>query len=396
MAGVGADWNFPAWLAERRAAGLYRQPRRLEPLGPVEGMQNGKRQLVFCSNDYLGLARDPRIAEAMIRAAREGGVGSGSAHLITGQRRHHEALEEELADFLQRDRTLLFSTGYMANMGVIDALLEPGDGAFEDRLNHASLLDGAHMAGAQLRKYPHRDTDALGRMLSEDPPRRRLVITDGVFSMDGDTAPLTALAGLAPGHEALLMVDDAHGIGVLGDEGAGTCAHQGLDQQQVPLLVGTLGKALGTFGAFAAGSESLIDYLIQRARTYIFTTAPPPPLAAATRQAVAIARSESWRRAHLRVLIARFRQGSEQLGLPLMPSETPIQPLMLGAPERALAVSQALRERGILVTAIRPPTVPVGQSRLRITFSAAHSEAHVDRLLQALAETEHLWNAREQ
>lgn len=381
---AGRNWDFASWLRERKAAGLYRRPRPIEPLGSVEGVRDGKRCLIFCSNDYLALAHDSRIAQAMRRATRAEGVGSGSAHLIVGERHHHEALQEELADFLGRSRALLFSTGYMANLGVIDALLEPGDVAFQDRLNHASLLDGAHMAGARLHKYPHRQADVLRGMLASDPQRRPLIATDGVFSMDGTIAPLPELARIASEHQALLMVDDAHGIGVLGERGAGSCELFDVSQAQAPLLVGTFGKALGTFGAFVAGSEALIEYLVQRARTYIFTTAPPPALAAATREALTIVRTEHWRRERLRELVARFRRGAEQLGLSLMPSQTPIQPLWVGGAEQALTISDSLLARGFLVTAIRPPSVPVGQSRLRITFSAAHEDVHVDRLLDAL------------
>jgi 8-amino-7-oxononanoate synthase len=272
----------------------------------------------------------------------------------------------------------------MANLGVISALTRRADRVFEDRLNHASLLDGALLSRAHLRRYPHSDTDALERQLAAQGAR--LLATDGVFSMDGDLAPLPALARLADRHGAWLMVDDAHGLGVIGDQGGGSLEHFGLTAAQAPILVGTLGKAFGTFGAFVAGSDELIETLIQRARSYIYTTAPPPAVAEATRASLAIARSESWRRQRLRALVSRFRTGAGRLGLSLAASETPIQPVIAGTAERALAWSRHLETAGILVGAIRPPTVPEGSARLRVTFSAVHEEADVDRLLDALAE----------
>jgi 8-amino-7-oxononanoate synthase len=271
----------------------------------------------------------------------------------------------------------------MANLGVISALAGRGDAVCEDRLNHASLLDGALLSRANLRRYPHGDEEALARLAVESPPR--LIASDGVFSMDGDLAPLPALARVAHATGAWLLVDDAHGLGVLGREGRGTLDHLGLDPEEIPILTGTLGKAFGTFGAFVAGSEELIETLIQRARSYIYTTATPPALAEATRASLASARREEWRRERLRALVARLRAGATQLGLPLADSETPIQPLMAGTAVQALAWSQALEAAGILVTPIRPPTVPEGTARLRITLSAAHQEADVDRLLDALA-----------
>jgi len=371
-------------LQERRKAGLYRSPRVVERRGGVEAILDGRRYRVFCSNDYLGLAADPRLAEALSAAAVRCGVGSGAAHLISGHSPEHEALERALAEHTGRDRAVLFSTGYMANLGVIDALAGRGDRVLEDRLNHASLLDGARLAGARLIRYRHGDMADLSRRLEAGRDGRTLVVTDGVFSMDGDVAPLTEAAAVAAAHEAWLMVDDAHGLGVLGPGGAGSVAAAGLSQAQVPVLMGTLGKALGTFGAFVAGSETLVETLIQDARTYVYTTATPPPLAAATRRALAIAREEGWRRTHLQSLIARFRREAAGLGLEPMPSETPIQPLLIGDAQAATAAADRLAERGILVTAIRPPTVPKGAARLRITFSAVHSEQDLDCLLDAL------------
>ncbi len=376
--------NWAAELSRLREAHLYRSRRVLgSPQGP-QPVVDGRRMLAFCSNDYLGLAAHPDVVSAFKRGADAYGAGSGAAHLVTGHSAAHHALEEELADFIRRPRALLFSTGYMANLGVISALAGRGDQVLEDRLNHASLLDGALLSRARLRRYPHADPSGLERMLKGH--QARLVATDGVFSMDGDLAPLPELVRISDASGAWLMVDDAHGLGVLGEDGRGCLDHFGLDATGVPVLVGTLGKAFGTFGAFVAGSEDLIETLIQRARSYIYTTAPPPAVAEATRASLSIARRESWRREHLAHLVRRFRQGAVGLGLRLSNSFTPIQPLIAGGPERALAWSRQLERAGILVGAIRPPTVPEGSARLRITFSAAHTETDVDRLLEALAE----------
>jgi 8-amino-7-oxononanoate synthase len=370
--------------AERSQAQLQ---RRLRTVDKSEGPfieSEGRSLLAFCSNDYLGLAQDPRLIATLKKAANESGVGSGSAHLICGHRREHAALEEALAEWTGRERALLFSTGYMANLGVIQALLQRGELCVQDKLNHACLLDGAQLAGAVLKRYPHADVDAAKRQLRSDAEGCALLATDGVFSMDGDIAPLRELAAACASEHASLMVDDAHGLGVLGDHGAGSVMEAGLTQEDAPILMATLGKALGCSGAFVAGSATLIEGLTQFARTYIYTTAMPPALAAAAHCAVSLARNENWRREKLHALIQRFRRGAEQLGLPLMPSRTAIQPLMLGDAQRALDASRTLETEGLLVVAIRPPTVPQGQARLRITLSAAHEEAHVDRLLQAL------------
>ena len=370
-------------LGRLRGAGLHRRRRVLSGPQQPRCVVDGRPMLSFCSNDYLGLANHPEVVAALGQGAGRWGLGSGAAHLVNGHSAAHQALEEELADFTGRPRALLFSTGYMANLGVITALAGPGDRVYADRLDHASLLDGALLSRANLRRYPHGDMAALARLAVLGPPR--LIATDGVFSMDGDLAPLAALAEIARATGAWLLVDDAHGLGVLGREGRGTLDHFGLGAEQIPILMGTLGKAFGTFGAFVAGSQDLIEMLIQRARSYIYTTATPPALAEATRTSLAIARREDWRRERLQVLIARLRAGAAQLGLPLADSPTPIQPLMAGTTARALAWGQALESAGILVTPIRPPTVPEGTARLRITLSAAHDEDDVDRLLDALA-----------
>jgi len=373
-----------AELGRLREANLYRSRRILEGRQGARPVIDGRSLIAFCSNDYLGLAAHPALIAALKRGAELYGVGSGGAHLITGHSAVHHALEEELAAFVGRPRALLFSTGYMANLGVISALAGRGDKVLEDHLNHASLLDGALLSRARLSRYAHADPGALRRQIGHD--RARLIATDGVFSMDGDLAPLPELAATAEHHGAWLMVDDAHGLGVIGNCGRGSLEHFGLTDAQVPILVGTLGKAFGTFGAFVAGSEELIETLIQRARSYVYTTAPPPAVAAATRASLDLAQRETWRRERLRVRIQRFRTGAARLGLPLTASETPIQPLIAGSAHRALAWSRHLENRGILVTAIRPPTVPEGSARLRITFSASHEEAEVDSLLEALSE----------
>ncbi|BCX82408.1 8-amino-7-oxononanoate synthase [Methylomarinovum caldicuralii] len=376
--------ELSAALAARRAAGLYRHRHVLDSPQGAEVVVDGRRVVNFCSNDYLGLANHPEVVAAWRRGAEAYGVGSGASHLVCGHLRPHHALEEELAAFTGRDRALVFSTGYQANLGVIGALVTRGGRVFEDRLNHASLLDGARLAGARLRRYPHGDLKVLERWLSRG--EEALIATDAVFSMDGDLAPLPQLAELARRHDAWLHVDDAHGFGVLGETGAGTLSHFGLDQTQVPVLMATLGKALGVFGAFVAGSDDLIEWLLQSARTYIYTTALPPALAEAARAARRLVQDEDWRRRHLQALTARFRRGAERFGLPLLPSPTPIQPLIVGDNARALRWSRRLLERGYWVAPIRPPTVPAGSARLRITLSAAHSEEQVDGLLAALAE----------
>lgn len=378
-----ADWNLAAETRARQEAGLYRRPRAIHYRGASAEL-DGRRLRVFCSNDYLGLAVEPRVVQAFQQAAATYGVGSSGAHLITGHRAEHDALEEELAEFLGRSRALLFSTGYMANMGVIDALVRPGDAVYQDWLNHASLYDGGRLSGAQVYRFPHADVATLAAQLAQGDYRRRLIISDGLFSMDGDIGPLPELAALAQAQQAWLMVDDAHGIGVVGPQGRGSVAAAGLSEAEAPVLIGTLGKAFGCSGAFVAGSAELIDWCVQKARTYIYTTAPPPAVCAATRQALRLLREEEWRRERLSLLVARFRTGAEQLGLSLMPSHSPIQPILVGEADAALTLSRGLEDDGFLVTAIRPPTVPPGTARLRVTLTALHEPEDVDALLAAL------------
>jgi len=376
--------RLSAGLALRRQNDLFRQRLTLQSAqGPVVQV-DGREYLNFCSNDYLGLAAHPRVIEAFQRAAASYGVGSGASHLVCGHSAPHHQLEEVLAEFTGRPRALLFSSGYMANTGILTTLLRRGDHVFEDRLNHASLLDGGLHSGARFQRFGHSDAAALEYKLSR-AEGVKLVVVDGVFSMDGDTAPLQDLVAACSRHDACLMVDDAHGFGVMGERGAGSTEAAGLDAAAVPVLMATLGKALGTAGAFVAGSELLIESLLQQARTYIYTTALPPAIAAASLESLKLLHEESWRREHLARLIDRFRRGAGQLDLPLMDSSSAIQPLLVGEARRALDLSEKLRQQGLLIGAIRPPTVPVGTSRLRVTLSAGHSEAQVDRLLERLA-----------
>ncbi|ADR58095.1 8-amino-7-oxononanoate synthase [Pseudomonas sp. XWY-1] len=378
-------FDLAARLAERRAADLYRQRPLLEsPQGP-EVVVDGQRLLAFCSNDYLGLANHPEVIAAWQAGAERWGVGGGASHLVVGHSTPHHQVEEALAELTGRPRALLFSTGYMANLGAITALVGQGDTVLQDRLNHASLLDGGLLSGARFNRYLHNDPASLASRLDK-AVGNTLVVTDGVFSMDGDLADLPALADVARARGAWLMVDDAHGLGTLGAQGGGIVEHFGLGVDDVPVLIGTLGKACGTAGAFVAGSEALIEALVQFARPYIYTTSQPPALACATLKSLELLRRETWRREHLAALIRQFREGAQQLGLQLMDSPTPIQPIVIGDSAQALRLSRLLRERGLLVTAIRPPTVPAGSARLRVTLSAAHSEAQVQLLLNALAE----------
>ncbi len=373
-----------AELDAREQQSLYRRRRTLESAQAPQVTVDGRACLAFCSNDYLGLANHPQVIAALQQAANTYGVGGGASHLVNGHSKPHHQLEEALAEFTGRPRALLFSTGYMANLGVVNALLNKSDAVFQDRLNHASLLDAGLLSGARFQRYLHNDAASLRQRLLKTEVRRKLVVTDGVFSMDGDIADLPALCHEARQAGAWVMVDDAHGFGCLGQQGGGCAEHFGLGVDQVQVLVGTLGKAFGTAGAFVAGSEELVETLIQHARTYIYTTSMPPAVAAATLASLQLLRTESWRRDKLQQLIARFRAGCGQLGLELMDSPTPIQPIMVGAADKAMAMSTALEQRGIFISAIRPPTVPNGSARLRVTLSAAHTEQQVDQLLDAL------------
>jgi 8-amino-7-oxononanoate synthase len=383
---ITMDATLQAQLDQRQQQFLYRQRRTVESgCGSVLQI-DGQSLINFCSNDYLGLAGHKSIAKALQAGADTYGTGSGASHLISGHSTAHQQLEEQLAEFTGRPRALLFSTGYMANMGIINALVGRHDLVLQDQLNHASLIDGGRLSRAIFKRYKHNNTEHLQSQLKHHEGDRKLIVTDGVFSMDGDLAPLAAISKVAEQSNAWLMVDDAHGLGVLGATGAGIVQEHDLSIDQVPILMGTLGKSFGTFGAFVAGSEALIETLIQFARSYIYTTALPPAIACATSASLAIVRQEQWRRDHLNALIQRFRHGANALGLQLMDSYTPIQPVMINDDQLVMTVSQQLRAKGFMVGAIRPPTVPKGSGRLRICLSASHTEQQIDQLLIALDE----------
>ncbi|MDH5354987.1 MAG: 8-amino-7-oxononanoate synthase [Gammaproteobacteria bacterium] len=380
-------FDFESELVKKREAGLYRKRRVIASAQSVHSVVDGQHLLSFCSNDYLGLASHPEIKKAFIHAVEHYGVGSGSAHLISGHSQLHHDCEQRLAEFTGRDRALLFSNGYMANLAIASALVGRKDIVFQDKLNHASLIDAAKLSGAKFRRYRHNDIAQLETQLqgSQEYPHK-LLMTDGVFSMDGDCADMQKISRLCLDYDAYCMVDDAHGFGVLGERGGGLLQAQGLTQQQVPVLMATLGKAAGTAGAFVAGSAGLIETLIQQARPYIYTTAAPPAIAAATLRSLDIIEKENWRREKLAELIQYLRQALSNLDYDLMPSTTPIQPIVIGDNNRALEMSERLLQRGFLVTAIRPPTVPVGSARLRITLSAEHGKADIDLLLKGLVD----------
>ena len=376
-------------LAERKSKQLFRSRKILSSAqSSLVALQNHKQQFInFCSNDYLGLAAHPELIKSFQKAAELYGVGSGASHLVIGHHQEHHLLEQELAEFLGVERTLVFGSGYAANLGVLTMLLEKSDAVFQDKLNHASLLDGALFSGAHFQRYLHRDLQSLENKLSkQNKAQKKLIVSDAVFSMDGDSADIPGLLALAKKHQAWLMLDDAHGFGVLGKEGRGSVSDQSIAQNEIDIYMATFGKALGCGGAFVAGSNLLIESLIQFSRHYIYTTAMPPALAAAVRSALKIVKQEQWRRDHLKKLIKQFREGAKALDLHLLDSDTAIQPLMLGSAQTALAWSEKLLQKNILISAIRPPTVPANSSRLRITFSAAHSEEQVNILLDALAE----------
>jgi len=371
------DARLAVELERLRETNLYRTRRAVSGPHGVELVVDGKRCVNFCSNDYLGLAADARVAEAARDALRRAGTGSGAAALVSGFNEEHARLEQALAQAVGRQRALLFGSGWAANLGVLRALLGRDDLLVADELNHASLIDGGRLSGARYVRVPHRDVAAFADALTlSRDAKQTIVATDGVFSMDGDLAPIAELSALCVRSGATLLVDDAHGFMLR-------------DAPAAEIYVATLGKALGCAGAFVAGSEMLIEYLIQRARSWVFSTAPPPAIAAAARQALSIARSEPERRAKLLANIARFRTGAAQFGiaLPAQQEPTPIQPLILGDQARALTASRKLFERGFWVAAIRPPTVPRGTARLRITLSAAHTASQIDELLQALSDS---------
>jgi 8-amino-7-oxononanoate synthase len=385
--GNGLDDWLQARAESRQAQHLVRQRQALSGNCPVEVKLGDASLLNFSSNDYLGLASHPELVRALKDATDIDGVGSGASALVTGFRNQHRELEQELAQFLEREKVLLCSSGYLANLAVATSLTAKGDVIVQDKLCHASLIDAARLSGARLLRYAHADSGALQRQLEVQNDGNTLVISDGVFSMDGDTAPLQEMADLCLEHQAWLAIDDAHGIGVCGPGGRGSVAAAGLGAQQVPVLTGTLGKAFGSFGAFIAGSEALINHLVNEARSYIYTTAMPPAIAAAARAALRRVIEDDWRREHLQELIKHFRQGAANRGLTLMPSISPIQPMLIGDSQSALNLAAGLQKKGFLVVAIRPPTVRKGTARLRITLTAAHQTGQIDALLDAIAAT---------
>jgi 8-amino-7-oxononanoate synthase len=375
--------NLSAELAQLESQALRRVRRVVSGAQGPRLRLDGRDYLAFCSNDYLGLANHPALIEAVQRGAREYGVGAGASHLISGHSEVHEELERALAQFVGLPRALYFSSGYLANSGVIPALIGRDGTLFSDALNHACIIDGARLSRAQVTIYPHNDMAALAHELAHCATPRKLVASDAVFSMDGDLAPIAELVALCERHDAWLLLDDAHGFGVLGEGGRGVLSHCGVHSRHV-IYMGTLGKAAGVSGAFVAGQDDVIDWLIQRARSYVFSTAAPPLLACAVLASLRVIAAEEWRREHLRALIARLRAGLADLPWRLAPSASAIQPLIVGENRRALELMQALLAQQIWVPAIRPPTVPAGSARMRISLSAAHSAEEVDQLINAL------------
>ena len=371
-------------LVERTEQNLLRQRSIVDsPQGAVV-VVDGCEYINFCSNDYLGLANHTALNLAVKNVVDESGTGGGASHLICGHHLQHHLLEEEFATLTKRDAALLFSTGFMANIGIITALCGKGDAVFQDKWNHASLIDGALLSGANFKRYLHNDMQSLERQLAASDAKRKLIAVDGVFSMDGDKAHLKEIAALAKQYSALLLVDDAHGFACLGENGLGLCEEVGLSQDDVPLLMCTLGKGLGSFGALVAGPQVLIDTLVQFSRSYIYTTAMPPAIAAATRASLKLLSEEPWRREKLNVNIAAFRKGVTALGFELMPSDTAIQPILIGDDSLAMQCQNDLKQQGIWLSAIRPPTVPLGTARLRVTLTADHTSLHMKQLLVAL------------
>jgi len=369
---------------ERRERALWRTRQQLNSPQSVEVIRGSNRFLNFCSNDYLGLANHPRLKEAAVTASKTWGAGSGASHLVCGHQASHHRLEEELADFVGAQSALLFSTGYMANLAIPQSFLSRNDLLVQDKLNHASLIDSASLCRATFKRYRHNDINHLQKTLNTEKYRRTLISVDAVFSMDGDQAPITQLSDIAEENQAVLLIDDAHGFGVLGEQGRGSYSANRLIPNGPRLMLGTLGKALGSFGAFVAGNRVYIDHLKQFARTYTYTTALPPAVAEASRTGLSILQDEPWRQEQLHQNIEYFRKCVADIGLELMSSQTPIQPLVLGDEKNALAASQILENMGIWVSAIRPPTVPADTARLRITLTAEHKREHIVQLLEGL------------
>jgi len=371
-------------LQAQRRQNLYRHRDIVQSPQAARVIIDGQTYVSFCSNDYLALANHPRVINAFKQGVDRYGVGSGASHLISGHTQAHQQLEDQLAEHCDAEAALVFSTGYMANLGCIASLLNERDSLLCDRLNHASILDAAKLSGAKMRRYLHNDMASLQQKLDRIKDGNCLVVSDAVFSMDGDIAPIAELAGLCQQYQAWLMLDDAHGFGVVGKDGKGSLYLPEIDRQSVPIYMATLGKAIGVSGAFIAGSKDLVDYLIQFARSYVYTTAMPAALSLATAESLRVATEESWRREKLQGLIAYFRNAADQLGLPLLASQTPIQPVVVASAEKVMAIKEQCRRHGMLVAAIRSPTVPKGSERLRITLCAEHDSGDVDKLLEIL------------
>jgi len=384
--------NLHEELGQTEAAGLYRRLLTVSsPSGP-EVVVAGRRMLMLASNDYLGLCAHPRIIQAMQRAAEAWGAGAGASRLISGTSCLDDSLEEQLARFKGSEAALLFSTGYMANLGLLAALAGPGDTVYSDELNHASIVDGCRLSRAQVRVYPHADLAALEALLQQDRcSQAKLIVSDAVFSMDGDIAPLAGLVALARAHGALLVIDDAHGTGVLGRRGSGALEHCGLHPDGNMAIMGTLGKALGAFGAFVAGSALLKDYLVNRARSFIFTTALPPPVLAAAGEAVRIIEEEPERRQRLQEQAAFMRRSLQELGLNTLNSATQIIPIVIGDSQVAVRIAADLFEKNIFIRAIRPPAVPQGSARLRVSVMATHTRTQLQGALDALQCSARRW-----
>ncbi|OQW70598.1 MAG: 8-amino-7-oxononanoate synthase [Proteobacteria bacterium ST_bin12] len=374
-------------LVQRKADGLLRQRRLLDSPQAEHIIANDKQYLSFCSNDYLGLANRPELIVAMQKAAGDSGVGSGASNLITGHHRYHDALEKQLAKFVEMPAALLFSTGYMANIGVIGALMGRHDAIFADKLNHACLNEGAYLSRATFHRFAHNDVIALEKLLKESTAQHKLIAADAVFSMDGDIAPLAEYLALCEKYDAYLYIDDAHGFGVLGKNGKGSLSHLNLKSPRI-IMMATLGKAAGVAGAFVAGEQVVIDYLIQKANSYVYSTPAPPSLSATLSAAVKLIENGDDLRAHLRLLITTFKENLTLKKWQILPSDTAVQPLVIGSNQAALQLSEHLQAQGILVPAIRPPTVPINTARLRISLSAAHSVEDVIRLANAINEAE--------
>ncbi|HBA09606.1 MAG TPA: 8-amino-7-oxononanoate synthase [Methylotenera mobilis] len=374
-------------LDQRKTDGLLRQRRLLDSPQAEHIVANEQPYLSFCSNDYLGLANRPELIAAMQRAAGESGVGSGASNLITGHHRYHDALEKQLAAFVELPAALLFSTGYMANIGVLGALTGRGDAIFADKLNHACLNDGAYFSHAEFQRYPHNDVAALEKLLQASTAKHKLIAADAVFSMDGDIAPIPEYLALCEKYDAYLYLDDAHGFGVLGEHGKGSLNHFKVKSPRI-IMMATLGKAAGVAGAFVAGEQVVIDYLIQKAKSYVYSTPAPPALSATLSASVKLIEQGDDLRANLNRSIAYLKNNLKLNQWQLMDSDTPIQPLVVGGNKEALALSEYLQTCGILVPAIRPPTVPVGTARLRISLSAAHTLDDMKKLVEAIHQAE--------